>query len=280
MTLTIRTAAPSDLPTADTILMAAFQPAQSRLRALAQILSLQPDGMLLAEQDGSPVGLVSAVDYGPFASIGMMAVRPELHRRGIARLLMTELLGWLDARGCPMALLDASEVGAPLYAQLGFVEDEQTSIYLNDDRVPRTGLPAGVVRLTLADLSALAALDARLFGAQRSALLELLLRVHPDRAFLVRSDDGQPAGYLLAQEQLIGPWVAADPAVAEALLGAALTLDYSDNPYVQIGSLNTDGVQLLLRHGFSPRHRLRHMRRGGSPRDRSRVYGQASFSLG
>ncbi|HEU4321886.1 MAG TPA: GNAT family N-acetyltransferase [Roseiflexaceae bacterium] len=280
MTLTIRPAAPSDLPAADNILMAAFQPSQSRLRALAQILSLQPDGILIAEQDGAPAGLVSAVDYGPFAYIGMMAVRPDMHRRGIARSLMERLLDWLDARSCPMALLDASESGAPLYAQLGFVEDEQTNLYLNDDCAPRTGLPGRVAPLRPDDLPSLVALDARLFGTERTALLELLLRAHPGRGFLARGDDGQPVGYLVAQEQLIGPWVAADPAAAASLLAAALTLDYNGSPYVQISSLNADGAQLLLRHGFSPRNRLRHMRRGGIPRDRSRVYGQTSFSLG
>ncbi|GAB4205698.1 MAG: hypothetical protein OHK0022_32040 [Roseiflexaceae bacterium] len=280
MTLTIRPAAPSDLPVADNILMAAFQPAQSRLRALAQILSLQPDGMLLAEQDGAPAGLVSAVDYGPFAYIGMMAVHPAMHRRGIGRMLMEQLLDWLDARGCPMALLDASEAGAPLYAQLGFVEDEQTVVYLNDDCTPRLPQPECVVPLVAEDLPGLAALDVQLFGAERTALLELFLRAHPGRAFLARGDDGRPAGYLLAQEQLIGPWVAVSPVAAEALLAAALTLDYNGSPYVQIGARNADGSQLLLRHGFSPRNRLRHMRRGGTPRDRSRVYGQTSFSLG
>ncbi len=280
MSLTIRPAAPNDLPAANAILMAAFQPAQSRLQALAQIMSLQPDGILLAEQDGAPAGLVSAVDYGPFASIGMMAVRPDMHRRGIARSLMEHLLGWLDARGCPMALLDASEAGAPLYAQLGFVEDEQTTLYQGGAHSRRPALPERVAPLEPDALPALAALDARLFGTERTALLELLLRALPGRGFLARGDDGQPAGYLIAQEQQLGPWVAADPAAAASLLAAAQTLDYSGNTYAQIGSLNADGAQLLLRSGFSPHKHLRHMRRGGAPRDRSRVYGQTSFSLG
>ena len=73
-------------------------------------------------------GVSGAVVFGPFAYIGLVGVAPELHRRGIASALMRELLGWLERRECPVALLDASDDGAQLYPRLGFVTDDRVTI--------------------------------------------------------------------------------------------------------------------------------------------------------
>jgi GNAT superfamily N-acetyltransferase len=282
MTLTIRTMTEADLDIANDVVAAAYRPPASRRRELARYLALQPDGWLLAAHDGEPAGVVGATDYGPFAYVGMMSVHPRFQRRGIGLALMERLLAWLDGRGCPIALLDATEAGAPLYERCGFQDDAKTLPFLQDDCALRPRESERVRPLRPPDLAVLAEFDAPVFGARRLAVFESLLADLPDRAFIAHDAAGQIAGYLFAQRRLLGPWVARTAEDAEALLAAALPLQYDSTPTVIVPGTNAAAPGLLMSHGFSPQRVLRHMRRGGSaaPGRRALLFGQASFAIG
>ena len=277
-----RTLTSDDLDAADAILIPAYGIARSRKRELRRYLGLQPDGWLLAAIDGQPVGLVGATDYGPFAYIGLMAVHPAAQRRGIGMALMQQLLAWLDERGCPAALLDASDSGAPLYEKLGFVDQEKALVFRQDDCALRPRPSDRVAPMQAADLAALADFDAPIFGARRQAVFDAYFADHPDRAFVARDEASQISGYLFAQPQALGPWAAHEPADAEVLLAAALALQFEDAPRVIFPSSNVHAGGLLMRYGFSPQRSLGHMRRGddGAPGRRAMLYGQASFAIG
>ena len=134
MEISIRNLSAVDIPAADKIVMSAFGQSESRLDEMRRYLEIQPDGYFVAEQAGIMLGMVGAIDYGTFAYIGLMVVWPEFQGRGIGRLLMEHLLGWLDQRGTP-SLLDATEMGYPLYKKLGFVETDLSSVYIQDQPV-------------------------------------------------------------------------------------------------------------------------------------------------
>src|SRR5688572_22221589 len=104
------------------MLRTAFAAERSFGPRLRRYLAMQADGWLLAEEDGQVAGMVGAIDYGAFAYVGLMGVHPRQQGRGIGRGLLATLLGWLDGRGLPCVMLDATEVGARLYQQLGFVD--------------------------------------------------------------------------------------------------------------------------------------------------------------
>jgi len=87
-------------------LRSAFGAPESHVADIRRYLALQPDGWLVAVAQGRPVGMVGAVDYGPFAWVGLMAVHAEAQQRGIGSALLQRLLTWLDARGTPMVLLN------------------------------------------------------------------------------------------------------------------------------------------------------------------------------
>jgi GNAT superfamily N-acetyltransferase len=283
MTISIRNLTEADLDAADVVLEAAYGPSGGRRKVrLRRYLRLQPDGWLLALLDGVAVGTVGAIDYGPFAYIGLMAVHPSAQRRGIGLMLMQQLLAWLDARGCPFSLLDATEMGAPLYAKLGFVEDEKTFMFHRDDCTRELRPAERVSQLRADELPALADFDAPIFGTRRLPVFASFLASDPTRALVARDAAGQISGCLFAQPHMLGPWVAHTPADAEALLATALTLTYADAPGVIFPASNVDAARLLLRYGFSPQRALSHMRRGGAvaPGQRSRLYAQASFVLG
>lgn len=284
MTLSIRPLTEADLKAADVILESAYGPPAVRRHQdrLLHCMRLQPDGWLLALLGDAPTGLVGAIDYGPFAYIGLMAVHRSAHRRGVGMALMEQLLAWLDARGVPMALLDATDMGAPLYARLGFVEDEKTFMFHRDD-CPAAARPSAYVRLLRAeDLADLVDFDAPIFGAARRPVFESYLADDPARALVARDEAGRISGYMFAQPQLLGPWAANAPHVAEALLAAALDLSYEAVPSAIVPASNAEAQQMLMRQGFSPQRKLSHMRRGGAqhPGLRALIYGQSSFALG
>jgi ribosomal protein S18 acetylase RimI-like enzyme len=236
----------------------------------------------VAAIDGELVGVAGAIDYRSVGHIGLVAVHPEKQRRGIATALMERLLAWFDERGCPVIRLDASPAGAPLYHKLGFVEDEKTLVFSQDDCSLRTATARPPDPLRSADIPALAVFDAPLFGADRAEVFAALLARAPERAFVTRDSEGQISGYLFAQSQVLGPWAARTPANAEALLAAALSLPFEGAPGAIVPSSNAHAAQLLMRYGFSPDRALRHMRRGGAGPIgcRAELYGQTSLALG
>lgn len=280
-TLTIRPIADADVAAADAIAGLAFGVVESRADDLRRYLDLEPEGWWIALDGDVPVGLVGALDYGPFAYVGNMAVHPSAQGRGIGRALMTALLEWLDRRGTPAVLLDATPAGAPLYLTLGFTDVDRACWYVRGAGAPPTARPAGVVALTAADAPALARLDAPIFGADRGALLRRWLEDYPGRAFGVVDRRGDLAGFAIAQRRRIGPWVARDPEAAERLLRAALSLAFTGPPIVVGPGANADAARALVAHGFAEVSQTRHMRRGPLPaRDRARIWGQTSYAVG
>jgi len=270
---------------ADRIMMAAFR-SSSRRAELAFYRSLQRNGWLVASLEGAPVGVGGVTCYGPFAWLGLMAVDPPLQRRGIGQALVEALVVRAHELGCEAVLLDASNAGAPVYARVGFVEDDRVRVYTRES--PENfmdGNPMATQRVTplaQGDLSALVSFDAYHFGARREALLAASLHRYGDHVFATRDETAAITGYLVAQEQRIGPWVAATPEAGEALLTHALTLQYATAPNVLVPVLNRDATDLLERSGFRSSRELRHMRHGGEPglQRRERLYGQASFAIG
>ena len=279
----IRLIAEAQVEPAAAVIAAAFnRPVQ--VNELRRSLVLQPDGFFIAVLNDRVVGTVEAVDFGPFAYLGLMTVDPGCQRRGIGRALMERILGWLDGRGTPAVLLDATPVGYPLYASLGFEDLDEARTYqaadLHCPAVPDAG-EVQVQALAPGDLEDVLAFDAGIFGAERQALWCSYLSDHPGRAFITRGAGGRVNGCLLARPRSLGPWTASDPAAARALLHAALGLEYEAPPTVVVPGANVDGGRLLESCGFVLQRSIRHMQRGGPAlRRRECVYGQASYALG
>jgi predicted N-acetyltransferase YhbS len=280
--ITIRRLTEADVDAAGVIAGAAFGSPESHSREIRRYLALQLDGWLLALADDTPVGMVGAVDYGPFACVGLLAVDPAVQHRGVGGALMRRLLEWLDARGTRVAILDATEAGAAIYLRLGFAEADLTEVYQLAHLALPGALPDGVRVLEQEDVPALTEFDAPIFGADRAAVFGALLAEGPGRAFAVRSDAGELSGYVFAQARRLGPWVARHPRDAEMLLRAALSVSYTAAPTVLAPKVNSAATALLERSGFQTARFTRHMRLGGShhPIQRELIYGLASFALG
>ena len=188
---------------------------------------VQPDGYFGAYQDGTLVGMVGSTIYSTFAYIGMMGVHQKFQRRGIGFALMQHLLKWLDEKNIPQVQLDASEAGQPMYEKLGFVAQERVLMLQRQAGLPILELPRQVEIIHHSDLATLAETDAKIFGADRSRVFSALLQAYPERAFFSHDAHGRMTGYLFMQERRIGPWVMLEPDDEEALLHAALSLDFA-----------------------------------------------------
>ncbi len=282
MSLTIRSLTPGDLDAADAIYQASYRSAESRKAEMRRYLALPSSCWLLALLQREPVGMVGAVSYGRFASLGLMGVRPEAQRKGIGRALMARVLEWADGTGTPTVILDATEEGAPLYAGCGFVEADRALLLRRDEQAASGAPPATVRALDRGALAAVVEFDARYFGAAREAVLRQLLAEFPGRAFVCSDAAGDVTGYLVAQSRRLGPWVARGAAEAEALLQAAASLSFAAPPTVILPESNAAAHALVSRHGFRLVRSCAHMWRGASPtyRRRDSIYGQESFALG
>ncbi len=280
--LNIRQLTTNDLDTADAILTAAYKSTRSWQHDLSRFLALQPDGWLLAEYRGEPVGMAGATDYGTFAHVGLVGVLPDHQRHGVGASLMRVLLEWLDARGCQVAALDASVAGVPLYERLGFVDEFHTLVYTRDNPASNPPISDLVVPMRSQDIAELAAFDAPIFGASRAHVLATYQSEFLGRAYLTRDTSGRITGYLFAQDHLLGPWVAQSEDVAEGLLASALALDFSAAPGATVPGLNAMAGNLLSRYGFSSQRALRHMRLGGlaAPGNHTMLFGQANLAIG
>lgn len=272
----------NDIDRTDVVIQAAYA-SSSRKTTLYRYLHLQPDGAFVAKKADTIVGFGGFLDYDDFAYIGMMSVAPGEQRQGIGQRLLEEILARLEQRGCPTVLLDASPSGAPLYRRYGFCDDGEVLVLKRSfqSEIPVT-MVEHVSPVTEADLPALLAFDASMFGGNRARLLKTYWAEDPSRTLIARDEAGQISGYLLAQASVLGPWIAQSGEVAEKLLLAGLNLPFQDVSQVFVASEHSDALALLTLHGFTIQRSLQHMYKGtkiARPRTTT-IFGQTSLGFG
>jgi GNAT superfamily N-acetyltransferase len=153
-----------------------------------------------------------------FGWISMVLVAKAFRRRGIATRLLALRIAELKSAGM-VPVLDATPAGRQVYLPLGF-RDGWTIQRWRRAGAARAGEAPGVRALNESDWPAILALDASVFGCDRSGLLARLgARSSGFACVLVQ--DGRLRGFLLGREGRIatqlGPIVADDPASAAAL---------------------------------------------------------------
>ena len=88
----------------------------------ARALAARPPGLhaYLARLDGIPAACVAAIDQGTDCGIYFVATAPEARGRGLATELMALALADGRERGCRTTSLQATKMGYPIYARLGY----------------------------------------------------------------------------------------------------------------------------------------------------------------
>ncbi len=239
------------------------------------VLDLEPEGCWVYEVDGAVAGATTTVCYGQnLAWIGMVLVLPEFRRRGIARALMKHALDFTEARGIGCVKLDATDMGRPLYLSLGFEEEAPIERWGTVVASGGSSDGKGDDLTCLRNVSEIAALDRRAFGADRSALLTLLANRYRESWTL-------PGAYLLSRPGsnacFLGPCVAERVEDARQLITTLLGRHPGEPVFWDVLPDNQRVRLLAQTLGFEPRRRLVRMARtSGSC---SKLQGQTDESL-
>jgi GNAT superfamily N-acetyltransferase len=172
------------------------------------------------ERDKRVLGTAMAWLYGDdAATLGMFIVSPEVQSQGLGRRLMDAVLRDLGDR---TVMLNATDIGIPLYHTLGFetvgpVFQHQGAAF----SVPMAALiPDERVRpLGAKDMDTLHSLARRATGMNRDALIDLLV---PGAQGIVLTRSNEPVGFSLFRRfghgYVVGPTIAPDTGGAKALI--------------------------------------------------------------
>lgn len=287
MSIELRTMRASDLAAVNALLRAAYRNPNDFTARLRRHLALDPDGWLVAEHDGELAGCGGLAVMGSVGYIGLVGVDPALQRQGAATALMRALIALARERGCGAILLDASDMGKPLYLGMGFVIEDQVTIWRRAAEAPLPLVftpPLTIQPFQPGDLGAISAFDAACYGAPRDRAIAAYVDDAPEMVSLTRDEVGAITGYLAIQPEprIAGPWAATDPAAARALLLDALARHPVAIESVMAPDANAHAAAILREAGFAPARSLAHMRLGEplSPSRRQTIYGQISLALG
>ncbi len=299
--ISLRAMTTGDLAVVDPLLMAAYGNPKTFEPRLKRLLRIEPEGYLVACEEGRPVGTGGLTVMGKVAYVGLVAVDKEHQRKGIASALMRRVLDMAQERGCATVLLDASPEGRPLYEKLGFIAEDMAGVWKRPE-----GMAAGAAAMVNDyhnwSLSSLAlemgrtgadgpgpvdevvAFDRGCWGADRSRTLASFAADDPVHFFLARDPAGRLGGYCVHQsaDGLVGPFVCADHGAARILLGKILEKKGEAALMAYLPAANQDAIRLFSGQGFTLARSNTHMRLGPALAGSRRrlIYSQASFALG
>jgi len=243
------------------------------------LMRLAPETCFGLEFDGTLRATTTAVLYERrLAWIGMVLTDPNYRRRGFGHKLMEHTLATLAALQVEWIKLDATEMGARLYRDLGFEEEAPIERWSG-----RWSRPAGVqAGNAVTEAGGWVSFDTSAFGADRSALLAMLAPLGAASIAGEAYAMGRPG----SRAAYFGPCVSKFTESARELLIWFLTRRPGEPVYWDLLPANSEAVLLARACGFEPVRRLVRMVRRGQPgavpleRNDRRVFAIAGFEYG
>ncbi|MFV1994274.1 MAG: GNAT family N-acetyltransferase [Verrucomicrobiales bacterium] len=254
--LAIRSLTADDLGFADEVRVAAGWN-QTRID-WKRLLALNPQGCFVAEWEGVPVGTVTTTCFGDSSAwIGMVLVRPNFRKKGVATDLLKHAIKYLKGRKIKCIKLDAATQGQAVYKKLGFKplwrlhrwEWKGSREDLMRHRVPRDIF---LRELDTRDLPKVMELDREVFGVDRSRLINALL------ADAVRStvwdlySDIESYGMIRpgAEADYLGPVVSTSEHHAHIVIRDLISRSSSEHIYWDIPDSNKKAREIAVSIGF------------------------------
>lgn len=212
--------------------------------------------------DGALVGMVGAVPFGRIGVLCHLAVHDDHRKLGLGVRLSSWAVAYLRSRGAATVRLYSTQAAEKLYRTLGFAALAPRAVYRLEE-APR-GIRSWdaldgyrVEPLIFGDLPELYGVDYWSYGADRSALLFAILRLHPGMGLVVRDSSERIKGCLIRsaadRATRIGPFVAANPLVARLLLSRSLQTAATPVEVIVPGPDAGPAHELLEEFGFAGR---------------------------
>jgi GNAT superfamily N-acetyltransferase len=215
------------------------------------------------EADGVLAASAAVLPFGPrVAWVSMVLTLPGHRGRGYATALTAHSLAALAASG-HRAVLDATPLGQPVYAKLGFAPFWSFRRWRLD---ATGGAVPGVRPLRPADWPEVLALDAAANGFPRERLLRAIAARKPAAA-RVAVAGGRIDGFALARDgrlaAQIGPVIARDGRSAQRLIAAALAaLPAGEGAVIDLADAQAGLAAWLAGRGASPERPFTRMAMG------------------
>jgi len=227
---------------------------------IERLMMLSPEGCLVAEAGGSPVGFASAMPYGSRGFIGNVVVEELRRKTSIGKDIVQEAIAHLQGAGALDIRLYSYTHTEGFYERLGF----KPGAYLTT--MKRTAGPTNeapkALGMTDVQLSEVCAQDRNVWGADRSAVLKCHRNSCPELAMVA----GKGRGYIFGRGSAasgfeIGPWVSRG-GEGDALLPAFIGKAGGSEIWATCFEENDRAVQMLRSAGFAPSFRTREMALG------------------
>lgn len=226
-------------------------------------LELEPDACFVAEREGRPAGTACACVFGDIAWINLVLVDRAQRGQGIGTALLRHVVQHLDDRGVTTQRLDATPLGEPVYAKLGFHGEFNLARY---EGVMPTDCPPvdGIEPIQPDDLPAVCAMDASVTGTERGKLLRYLVNAAAEWMRKAPTANGL-AGYGLcrpgANAWQIGP-IQGTPEAGRRLLLDAARHFAGQRVYLDVPIANIAAVHLADSLGLNVQRTFLRMARG------------------
>ena len=224
----------------------------STLEASSAMLEFDPQGCLIAEEDGEKVGMCFGTAYQTTGFIGELIVIESARGRGIGARLLESAIQDLRGRGIQDIYLDGVPKALPLYERIGF-RPVCRSLRMRGQLSGKAH--SDVRRMHTRDLETVFALDQDVFGEDRRYFIEQRLRQYPYFC-LVQEYESKIVGFILGrmgrQDIHIGPWISTPSNHYPQNLLESFALQAGEKT-LRIGVLenNPQAVKLLESLGFS-----------------------------
>lgn len=247
-----------------------------------RLLQLEPRGCFCATKEERVIATTTTTCYGTtVAWIGMVLVDPDHRGQGIASNLMREALKYLDFSGVQTIKLDATKVGQVVYEKFGFTVESVVERWAGTGREVATRVCRPIEGPERAQLLSL---DEGAFKADRSGLLDMLIRDSVVPPVVCTSSDQTMSGYGFARNgslaAYVGPVVATSVEFAEALLDHLLDQLAGKEVFVDLNTQFEGGAEILTQRGFVKRRVFARMRRGAGSSEHPLVFGIAGPEVG
>jgi GNAT superfamily N-acetyltransferase len=237
-----------------------------------------PEGFLLGELAGEPIGTISAVRYGQdFGFIGCFIVRPQWRGQGYGRQLWQAALNRLAGRNLG---LDGVLAQVENYQRSGF-----QTVYQHQ-RYSGIGQPGHLISpiqaLSALPFTALCRYDRQHFGYNRTPFLQAWLQTYGGYGWF-QADRLQGYGVIRPCRQgfKIGPLFADTPEIAGALFQALSTQAAHQPIFLDIPDANPAALDLVQTQQMEPVFTCARMYTQSPPAiSIEQVFGVTSLELG
>jgi hypothetical protein len=278
-TFTIRTMRPAEISlVVDWAAAEGWNPGAADAACFA---SVDAEGFLIGELDGTPAATVSCVNYDErFAFLGFYIVRADLRGKGYGLRIWDAAIAHAGTR---VVGLDGVTAQQENYKKSGFQLAYANVRY--GGTVAASAAPrADIIELSDVPFAAVEAGDAMVFPAPRSAFLRTWIG-SPGHIGCAVMRDGRLSSWGVIRPCRIGfkigPLVADDRVGAEAVLSALIARVGGGEIFLDVPGINGEAAALARDFGLAPVFQTARMYTGAIPPLRlERVFGVTTFELG